>query len=353
MESYEAIVQRMRESYISYAGFTPAEESDIMIRLRVLAGEIYQAQVSADYITRQLFAQTAEGIYLDRHAAERGLTRRAAATASGGVGFFPDSEEHGDILIPSGTVVCTGATLLRYHTTEDAVLHSGESYVYAPVIADAPGAAYNARGGTIDILVTPVMGIGRVYNGSPIANGVDEESDDELRTRIIDSYVNISNGANAAYYKRLAMSVQGVYSASAVGRVRGDGTVSVYLSGRGDAVTAAVKAQVQALLNEGSELNVDVQAVDAEDAEITLYIIMSVLPGYDFDTVAAQVRQAVSDHINGLGIGGDVYLSDIGEVIYHIEGVENYRFLESHGSDRQIGDDTYPYAGTIIVREAS
>ena len=34
------ILDRMKESYISYAGFEPQEQSDIMIRLRVLAVKI-------------------------------------------------------------------------------------------------------------------------------------------------------------------------------------------------------------------------------------------------------------------------------------------------------------------------
>jgi len=352
VESYETIVQRMKNSYISYAGFAPAEESDIMIRLRVLASEIYQAQVSADYIARQLFAQTAQGEYLDRHAAERGLSRRAAALASGSVKFSEESDEHGDILIPAGTVVCTNTTMLRYHTTQDVVLHSSDAVVIAPVIADAPGADYNARTGTVTIIVTPVMGIGGVTNVSAFTNGADQESDDELRARVIDSYVNITNGANAAYYKRLAMSVEGVYSASAVGRVRGEGTVNVYLSAKGDIVSYSVKSRVQQLLDEGRELNIDIRAVDANEANITLYIVLTLQPGYDFDTVSAQVRAQVSEYINGLGIGGDVYLSNIGEVIHHIDGVENYRFLESFGTDRLIGDDTYPCAGTITIREA-
>ena len=352
MESYETIVQRMKNSYISYAGFTPAEESDIMIRLRVLASEIYQAQISADYITRQLFAQTAQGSYLDRHAAERGLTRRAGTLASGSVSFTPESEEHGDILIPAGTVVCTNTTMRRYHTTQDAVLGGGDDSVTAPVVADAPGADYNARAGAVTVIVTPVMGIGGVNNDAALTNGADHESDDELRARVIDSYVNITNGANAAYYKGLAMSVEGVYSASAVGRVRGEGTVNVYLSSKGDTVSAAVKARVQQLLNEGRELNIDVQAVDADEANITLFIYLTLQPGFDFNTVAAQVRAQVSEYINGLGIGGNVYLSNIGEVIHHIDGVENYRFLESFGTDRLIGDDTYPRAGMITIREA-
>jgi uncharacterized phage protein gp47/JayE len=341
----------MKASYSAYAGFTPAEESDIMIRLRVLAGEIYQEQANADYIKRQLFPMTAEGEYLDRHAAERGLTRRAATTASGRVLFYPEEETHGDIMIPAGTVVATYTGMRRFVTDSDAILHSSDSQVLVNVTAEAPGAAYNARGGTITVIVTPVLGIGRVYNGSVFNNGADEESDDELRARVIDSYVNVSNGANAAYYRRLALSVEGVYSASVVGRGRGNGTVDVYISGRGSEVPATVKNRVQELLDEYRELNTDVLARDPEEMDITLYIQLSVVPGYSFSTVSAEVQSAVEDYIDALGIGQDVLLSKIGEVIYHIEGVQDFRFVESYGSDTLIPANCYPVADNIIVRE--
>lgn len=351
MESYDEILQRMTESYESYAGFAPAEESDIMLRLRVLAGEIYRLRVGEDFIVRQMFPSTATGEYLDLHAAERGLSRKGAVTATGRVTFYAEAQTHPDIVIPAGTEVCTYTDMKRFTTDSDVVLEENARSVLADVTAAAPGAAYNARGGTISIIVTPVPGVGRVYNGSVFTNGADAESDEALRERIIDSYVNIVSGANAAYYKSLALSVPGVCSASVVGRARGNGTVDVYIAGAGDTVSSAVKAQVQSLLNEGRELNVDVLVRDPEEVAVSLYIRIGVEAGYVFETVAEEVRRAVSSYIDALGIGTDVLLSKVGEVVYHTEGVADYRFVESYGADRIIGDDQYASAGTILVRE--
>ena len=351
METYDEILQRMRQSYESYAGFAPAEESDIMIRLRVLAGEIYQLRVNEDYITRQLFPTTATGAYLDRHAAERGLTRKAATTASGSVTFYPGEETHPDILIPAGTQVSTYADLRRYTTDSDVLLGAADESVTVSVTAAAPGASYNARVGTVSIIVTPVPGVGSVSNTAAFTGGADEESDEMLRERIVDSYVNIVNGANAAYYKSLALSVPGVCSASVVGRDRGNGTVDVYVLGDGAPVSAQVKSAVQSLLNEGRELNVDVLVRDPEAVSVSLYILLTPEEGYAFAQVASQVQQTVTDYINDLGIGADVQLCKVSEVIYHIKGVADFRFIESYGSDRLISDKRYAAAGSIIVEE--
>lgn len=343
----------MKESYSAYSGFTPEDHSDIMIRLMVLAGEIYKEQANAEYILRQMFPTTAVGEYLDRHAAERGLSRKAATKATGYVYFYPEDETHDDILIPSGTVVCTYTDMRRFITDRDTVLRSGADRVMVAVTAAEEGAAYNVRGGTISIIVTPVIGIGRVYNGSVFTNGADTETDDALRERIFDSYVNISNGTNAAYYKALAMSVSGVRSASVIGCARGAGTVDVYVLGDGVPVPASVRDEVQELLTRGRELNVDVLVKHPQEVDISLYIRLSVDEGYDFAEVSSAVRSAVTEYIDGLGIGKDVLLSDIGDMIYHIKGVRDYKFLENYGSDTAVRAYQYPVADNVIVNEAS
>lgn len=341
----------MKESYIDHAGFTPHEESDLMIRLKVLAGEIYQQRVYAEYVLRQMFPSTATGEYLDMHAAERGLTRKQATKARGSVSFYPAEETHGDILIPAGTVVSTGTDALRCVTDESVTLTSNAVSVDAAVTAANEGAAYNVRSGTLTVLVTPVLGIGSVSNGAALAGGTDAESDDELRARVIDSYVNISNGANAAYYRSIAMTVDGVRYASVIGCERGAGTVNVYVLGDGAQVTNAQLNEVQSLLNTGRELNVDVRACRPTQISVNLYIRLRVEPGYVFSAVSEQVRQAVTDFVNTLGIGRDVLLSEVGEVIYHIKGVSDYKFLESYGSDCTISASQFAHANHITVSE--
>lgn len=329
----------------------PENESDIMIRMRVLAGEIFNQRAYADYIMRQMFPATAEGTYLDAHAAQRNLTRKSATKAVGRVTFSTDAEEHGDILIPGGTVVCTVGDMRRFVTNYDVTLSSGEQSANAGVTAAEAGSAYNAGIGTVGIIVTPVLGIDRVANTARFSGGSDAESDAELRARISDSFKNISNGTNAAYYRAVAMSVNGVYSASAVGRVRGTGTVDVYACAKGSTLSYAKLQEIQNLLNEARELNVDVKVFSPTAVSVNLYIKLSVAEGYDFSTVAEEVKNAVTAYINDLGIGHDVLLSDVGEIIYHIGGVSGYKFLESYGSDRTISDDQYTVAKNILVRD--
>lgn len=349
MDTYEQILNRMCERYTTLTDSEPSQESDIMARLRTLAAEVYKYGVYADFIKRQIFPTTAVGEYLDMHAAERGLSRKPAASAVGSVLFFADGDEHSDILIPAGTVVCTGSDMLRFTTDSDAVLPSTSDRVNVAVTAESAGAAYNALGGCVTIIVTPITGIGRVYNIAPFSGGCDDESDDELRARIADSCVNIVTGANAAYYKRIALSVPGVYSASAVSG--GSGVVYVYIAAQGDTVSSQIKNQIQSLMDDARPLNVSVSVRDPEEIHVSLCVTIETKPGYSFNTVSARVNSAITGYIESLGIGRDFKLSEIGNIIYGMEGVADYHFLESYGSDRSVSDSQYAVPDQILIRE--
>ena len=236
-------------------------------------------------------------------------------------------------------------------TDSDTVLGPNDQFVDADAHAAQAGSAYNAVAGKIGIMVTPIPGIASVRNDTKFTGGSDTESDEQLRARVIDSYQNIINSVNAAYYRSVALSVDGVYSASAVGCARGAGTVDVYACARGVTLSAEKIAEIQALLDEKREVNVDVRAVSPTALNINLYIRLTVAEGYDFDTVASHVSAAVTDYINGLGVGNDLLLSKVGEVIYHLEGVADYKFLESYGSDREVPLNRFAKANTITVRD--
>ena len=65
MESYNNILSRMQTSFKNLAGFDPDDASDIGIRLKVLAGEIFSLYSEFNYIKNQIFIQTSTGENLD------------------------------------------------------------------------------------------------------------------------------------------------------------------------------------------------------------------------------------------------------------------------------------------------
>lgn len=351
METYEDIYGRMKKSYEETAGFSLDEASDIDIRLRVLAGEIFSAKMYMDFIQRQMFLSTAAGEYLDYHAEERGLSRKEAAKAGGTVTFSVESASAEDILIPEGTVVSTaGEEPLRFITDDSVILYMGNTKASVTCTAEEGGKKYNIKAKEISVLVTPPPGIASVTNETYFKGGSDQESDTALCKRIRDAYVHVSNGSNSAYYKKLAMSVPGVESASVLPGQRGGGTVDIYIGGKGEKASAELTAEVQALIQTQRELNVDVLVQAAEEYTFDLNPVITLEPGYDFEIVKQQCIEALQAYGETLGVGDPILYADASACIYPIEGIRNHRFI---GGDTFPGEKMLPVLTAVTVTKGS
>lgn len=354
MDSYDDILKRMVDSYSELSGFVPNEESDIMLRFRVLAGELYSNLVAQKYLKEQMFAVTASADYLDKHATVRGLERKQATYSTGELTFSLSQTALEDVLIPKGVVASTNSSqALRFKTTIDAVIPTGAISVTVPAQAVESGVTYNVKSKQVSVIVTPPAGVVAVTNNKAFTGGTDKESDQSLRQRVLYSYQDISNGTNAIYYKRLAESVPGVYSAGVVPRERGNGTVDVYISSKGEDVTYKEVEQVQQLLDENRELNVDVMVWRALSSKVCMLLELEVVDGYAFEDVKAELESKITEFVACLGVGKPMYLKDICDLIYHTDGVKNFCLPESSNFDVFPGDTHYCVMSEFDIRQVS
>ncbi len=355
MNSYEEILSRMVNKYEELSGGAVNEESDIMLRLRVLSGELYNSYVAGEFIKRQMFVTTATGEYLDKHALSRGLYRKEAEKASGEVTFSVEVASLTDIVIDKGTVVSTSGEDAASYVTDSAVtLYAGDRSISAPVTAVEGGARYNVIANSVTVLVTPPSGITSVTNAKAIKGGTDKETDDELRQRVLNSYRDISNGTNAVYYQRLAESVAGVHSASVVSKARGEGTINVYVCGKTDSpMNKDVIERVQTLLEENRELNVDIMVLYATALNISFSFNLEVEDGYSFDTVKANITEKAQKYVESLGVGKPALMCELGDLIFHTQGVKNYEFLPAFCEDVYPDANKYCVLDELDIREVS
>lgn len=259
------------------AGGCPVEPvSDIGLRLRVLAGELYRARCEGDWVRRQSFPETADGEQLDMHGAQRGLARRPAQRAAGTITFTRYIPITFDLLVPKGTLCASsGEEAVEYETTEDAVLKAGGLAVTAPARAVEPGAKGNAAEGYINTLITPVNGIQYASNRGDFTGGCDAEDENSYRARVARAYRQPVVLGNRAYYEQAARSVPGVGSAQAVGG--GDGSVTVYVWGAGAAPDDAVLAQAAEELEAKKPVGT-VLAVQAAKSKKVNLLLQAALP---------------------------------------------------------------------------
>ena len=140
MKTIDEIYREMLACFGEETGLEPREGTDLSARMYALAAQVYALYVQADWVTRQAFPQTAEGEYLDYHAQLRSLERKPALPAQGTVRFTAGEAAQSDRAIPAGTV-CMTAGLVRFATTQAAVLPAGQLTADVPAQALEPGTA--------------------------------------------------------------------------------------------------------------------------------------------------------------------------------------------------------------------
>lgn len=343
----DEIYGQMVEAFQKETGVTLAGDGDMAVRLYAVAAQIYALYVQADWVNRQCFPQTAQGEYLDKHAQLRGLVRRAAVAAEGILRFETDQAPSTDLTIPAGTV-CMTAGLVRFETTQEAVLQAGETMVETTAAAVEPGASGNVAAGTIRAMAVAPVGVSRCTNPEGFSGGLDEESDEELRERVLETFQRMPNGANAAFYEQSAMSFPQVAAAAVVPRPRGVGSVDVVVSTAAGVPDSELLEELQAYFEERREIAVDVlvRAPEVQDVDVTVQI--QTAANRDGETVRQAVEQAVRSWFDGRQLGQSILRARLGQLIFDVDGVENY-VLTAPAADVTVESDVLPMLKTLSV----
>lgn len=191
---------------------------------KVVAGAVFELFGRLDWRMGQMFASTAEGAYLERHAYELGLARRPASPASG------------TILITATTAYALdGAALFRSTSGQDyraaaAASIAGPGTLEVAVVAVTDGLAANAVAGTPLSVVSGVTGSGTVEAGADgIIGGADLEDYEDLRDRVLFRKRNPPHGGAPADYVGWCKEVSGVTRVFVERLWSGPGTVRVFV----------------------------------------------------------------------------------------------------------------------------
>lgn len=191
----------------------------------VMAGLAYSVYGYLDWIALQAVPWTSEDEFLHGWAGLIGVSQKDATAASGTAQFTLGQP---GLMVPSGTALVR-QDAVPYATTADATVDGGGTLT-VPVIAEINGAATDCDPGTAIGFATPVAGLPN--NGTILApgctGGADQETQDELRSRMLAKYRTPPQGGATNDYTEWALSVAGVTRAWCNPNGQGVGTVVVY-----------------------------------------------------------------------------------------------------------------------------
>ncbi len=350
--TYQDILTRMTNKFERLTGLETDKASDIGIRLRLLAGEVYSLTSEIDWLRRQMFPDTATGEMLDMHAQQRGLSRIKGNKASGTIVFMLEMPLEYNLVIPAGTICTVGDGSLNYVTRQEAVIYRGSNYAWVRSEAEDSGERYNIGIGKVNTIVTYFsVGI-RINNSTSFTGGTDDETDEQFRERLIESYRSTPDGINKGYFESIAVSVDGIQSANAYNSTSDPGWGIIILGGRGGQPSDDAFNEASALLNEKKPFGVSFLIEKCAEIVKNVSVSIQVSEGFDFNEVQTRAENSIRNYFLGLSVGEDVLLAGIGKALIETDGVENYSFV-SGSQDLEVNPSGMAVLGTVTVSNMS
>lgn len=218
------------------------EDSDYFVRASSIAScveGLYQHQA---WIIRQIFPDTADTEYLEKHCSLRRIFRKVATKSIGTAVIAGEPNS----VVPAGLVIRLAAGK-TFETTQSTVV--GETGVATiNVRALVAGTAGNVSSENGVFVQTPVGIQGRV-NEITTLGGTEAETDRELLERLLDRIRRPPAGGNQHDYRVWAMEVEGVTSAYVYPLRRGFGTVDTVIVAGDSLASEDTVASVQSHIN--------------------------------------------------------------------------------------------------------
>lgn len=305
----------------------------------------------------------ATGEWLDRRAWEWGITRNPGAKAKGNVVVSRTTPAPFGQLIPAGTQFAYGE--LVYQSTQDVELAQGATEAIVPVEAMDVGKAYNLPSGTELKQVGVAISLIEAVRVGPegIVGGVDPESDDELRERLLTRIRKPPTSGNVSHYLQWAFEVPGVGGAKVLPLWDGPGTVKVVLLGTDKQpappdVVEAVQAYIDPNPGQGegmAPIGARVTVVAATPVPIDVSATVIPTGTKTLAEIQAAFERALTEYLQSIAFGADptVRYVRIGSLLLDTDGVRDYVNLTVNGGTANvpIGIDEVAVKGTVVLNE--
>ncbi len=261
-------------------------DSDHYVRSAAVAAAIEGIYQRLAWLYRQIFPDTADAAELLRHAANRGLTQKAAvsSTSTIAVSGAPGTE------LPEGSAIrhITSGQLFLVLTSATLGV---DGRATAPVAAQSAGAAQNGLTGSLS-LVSPPLGMDATASfTAPTAGGEDQESVQSLLARLLEIMRKPPAGGASYDYERWAKEVEGVADALILPGRRGGGTVDVVITGTTGIPSAEVIADCLSHIQDVCSVIADVWVYAPTIRVVNALVQVDLASGYTL----AEVQQAASD----------------------------------------------------------
>ena len=340
-QTYEVLIKRILEN--TSANNLDIREGSVSFNLLApLTEELAKAYISMGDILNLAFIEDTFGEYLEKRVNEFGIYRKDGEKATGAIKVTGID----DTFIGNGTIVTSNG--LEYIVLNDIVLPDEDTlYVEAMDI----GYKYNLPAGSTFELIDPIYGVETLTNEVAFENGVDIETDEELRERFKYIIQNPRTSGNVNDYKAWALECDGVGRVKVYSLWNGNGTVKVLIIGNDNLpcdtnTINLVKSHIEEKRPIGATVTVDTP----ELLELTINIEIKLNSAYSLDDTREQITAVLQDYINNLEDEDIIYykaLSAVGD-LEAVDDIVTYKINDKQ-ENIPVGDYYIPVIKAITV----
>lgn len=351
---YEELVARVLARVSG--GIDKREGSLIWTAVGPVCAELAQGYAELDAALSLAFPDTSSGEYLDRLARQMGLSREAARAAVCR-GSFTDAAGEA-LAVPAG--MRFGAEGIFYRRGD--LIQDG---VYE-LICETPGTVGNRTGGTL-LPVDYLEGLGTAQITGLMVPGTEAESDEELRTRLLEQAAAPAFGGNIADYREKTAALDGVGAVKVETVPEGGGTVGLCILGEDllpadSELVAAVQQAADPEAGAGKGFapighKVTVRAASAREVGVTAALTLS--EGAQPEQVKQQAEEALEGYF--LSLRGEwarqqklvVRVSQAMLALLSVDGVLDAAVtLDGETVNLELEADEVPVLGEIVTTTA-
>ena len=323
-QTYEVIKQRILDNIA--IDIDKREGSFTSNMVSPLSQELAKAYINMSDILSLGFIEDNFDTFLDKRVAEFGVYRKQGSKAIGEIKV----EGQEGATIENGTIL--KANNLYFTVLNDIELPN-DNLLY--VEANEVGYKYNLLPNTEFELVEKNDKVTKLINEIEFTNGVDVESDEDLKKRFVRIINSPSTSGNKNHYEEWALEVNGVGRAIVYPRHNGNGTVKVMIAGNDNKpVTEDIIENCKAHIEENMPIGCQLTVSTPTLLNVTITASIELKDGYDIKDVKSDFEASLNEYLKG--VTSELTYSKIYGLLANHLAVEDITELKINNSNSNI-----------------
>ena len=286
-QTYEVIKQRILDNI--NIDIDKREGSFLSNMVSAISEELAKAYINMGDILSLGFIDDTFDTYLDKRVGEFGVYRKAGTKAIGEIKV----EGKEGAIITNGTLI--KANDLYFTVLNDIELPT-DNILY--VEANEVGYKYNLLANTEFELVEKNDKVTKLVNEIEFTNGVDVETDEDLRKRFVKVVNNPSTSGNKNHYEEWALEVNGVGRAIVYPLWNGNGTVKVMIAGNDNKpVSEEIIEACELHISENMPIGCQLTVTTPTNLNIIINASIELKEGYELEDVKADFENSLNEYL--------------------------------------------------------